>query len=127
MQFPVLKVTAGAVADEYFFFELCNHRIAEIDALKFRDIVETARREGVDLQNLVADDIEAHQEHPVLHQFRTDCLRHGQNVLGDFDGSYCAAAVHVGPCSAFGGQTAEGGIFAHTHPRPAIHQINTDN
>src|SRR6476619_2566941 len=73
-----------------------DHNRADIDLVETLYRLQTARALGVDLEDFVADHVDADGEHPVLHQLVAHRLDHRARRLGDASGLHPAARTDVG-------------------------------
>ena len=83
---------------------------------------QPARREDVDLQKFVADDVEPDQEHAVADQFGAHHLGDAQHRGRHLDLAGRSGGMDVGADVALGRNAAKGCVFAVAHQRQAVHQ-----
>ena len=94
---------------------------AKLGRLQVADAGEPAGREDVDLEDLVAHDVEPDHEQAVLHEFRTHHIGDGEHLLGYGHLLGLPLHVHVRAQLALGGDAAERRELAVTLEGDAVH------
>ncbi len=95
--------------------------MAEVDALELLRAPQSARAEDVDLHELVADDVEADQEHAVLHQLGPHHLGQPQHLLVDHCLAELSSGVDVAAHVVARADPSKGGVLTTMAQRKAVH------
>src|SRR4051812_46853209 len=101
--------------------DLFNNNASEINAGEHTAAADAAGAENVHFDELVGNDVEAHQEHAVADELGADNFDKTQHFIRDFDRLTLAASMHIAACVAGFAATTESRILAVARKRLAIH------
>jgi hypothetical protein len=102
--------------------ERLNHCMREVDLLEALRAPQPTGAEDIDLHQLITDDVEADEEHAVLHQLGPDDLSDTQVRAADFGLRLLSAGVDVASHVIARADAAKRRVFALVAQRNSVEQ-----